>query len=142
MTKTDNIWERLIQFAAKIDALADTLSQKTDGELTVGQPLHSEITPMLNRIEARSTGTPAGDSRILEIAVSALKATEIMLHMTNASQILSLDMVTPLLVECYQLQHVFSAGIKSESKPANGKPAAARLSTTQLPNYPTRELRN
>lgn len=142
MNKANNIWERFAQFADRIEDLGDILSETTAGDYTAEQPLHGEMTPALKRIEARIAAIPAGEERMLRIAIIGLKESEFVLHMILAGQFLSLTIVAPLLVECYQLQHIMNAGIRRASKPANGKPTAARPPAAQLPSCPTTHQKN
>ena len=131
MTKADPIQERLIKFAARIISVCDTLPPTKAGKHIAGQLLRSGTTPVLNYVEARTMGTPAENVRNLKIAIIKLRESESWLRIIIACDILSMNMLAPLLSECHQLQRVLIAAIKK-----SGKPTAIdhRPSTTQHPN--------
>jgi four helix bundle protein len=123
MIKEDDIQERLIQYAARIIAVCDTLPTTTAGEHLAGQLLRSGTTPALNYVEARIPGAPSESVHKLKIALTELKESEFWLRIIIASDILSLNMLAPLIGECHQLQRILIARIKTAGKPATRQPS-------------------
>ena len=143
MIIADDIQERLIQFAAKIITLCDTLPHTPTGDHIAGQLLRSGTAPALNRVEALSTKTPAEYLRNLKLALKALDQSEFWLRIIIASDILSQNMLAPLITDCQHLQRILSAGINYANNPSqrqtiNHQPP--NYSTTRLPDYPTKGL--
>ena len=119
MSKADDVQERFIQFAARIINLCDTLPQTTAGTYVARQLLHSGIPPALNHVETLELATSAESIQRRRFAVRQLDESEILLRIIIASDILSLNILAPLMRECQQLQLILIGRIKTTCKPAN-----------------------
>jgi four helix bundle protein len=106
MAKGDDIQERLIQFAARIIKVCETLPKTMAGKHIAGQLLRSGTAPARHHGEARSAESPADFVHKLKIAVKELNESEVWLRIIIASDMLSFGKLAPLLDECSQLQRI------------------------------------
>lgn len=119
MAKGDNIQERLIQFAARVIKVCDTLPKTSASKHVAGQLLRSGTAPAAHHGEARSAESTSDFIHKLKIGVKELNESEVWLRIVIASDMLSKSKLESLLDECDQLQRILSASIKTarESTP-------------------------
>ena len=119
MAKDDDISERLIQFAARVIKMSNTLSRSVAGRHIVGQILRSGTAPATHHAEAHSAESPADFVHKLKIGIKELNETEVWLRIIVASDMQTLGKIAPLLDECRQLQRIIGASIVTAHKKAN-----------------------
>lgn len=120
MAKGDDIQERLVEFAARIMKLSDTLPKTSAGKHVASQILRSGTSPAPNYAEARGAESNADFVHKLKVAHKELNETEVWLRIMAASQLHSREKLNPLLDECNQLARILSASIKT-ARQANNK---------------------
>lgn len=113
MAKGNDIQERLIQFAAPIIKVCDTLPKTTAGKHIASQLLRSGTSPAPNHGEARSAESTADFIHKLKISVKELNETEVWLRIIIASDLIPVSLLEPLLDECIQLQRILNTSIKT-----------------------------
>jgi four helix bundle protein len=119
MAKGDDIQERLIQFAARIIKVCDSLPKTTAGKHVASQLLRSGTAPAAHHGEARGAESPADFVHKLKIAIKELNESEVWLRIVVASNMLPRKQLTPLLDECNQLQRILSASVKTARQSAS-----------------------
>ncbi len=111
--KGDDIQERLIQFAARVIKVCDTLPRTTAGRHIAGQLVRSGMAPAAHHAEARSAESPKDFIHKLKIAVKELNESEVWMRIVVASNMHSRNMLADIIDECQQLQRILNASIKT-----------------------------
>ena len=119
MAKGDDISERLIQFAARVIKVCNTLPRSVAGRHIAGQLLRSGTAPAAHHAEARSAESPADFIHKLKIGVKELNESEVWLRIIVASDMQTSGKITPLLDECRQLQRIIGASLVTARKKIN-----------------------
>ena len=117
--KGDDIQERLIDFAARVIQVCDSLPKTPSGKHVAGQLLRSGTSPAPNHGEARSAESRADFIHKLKVAVKELNESEVWLQIIIASDIMKRSRLNELLDECDQLQRILSASIKTARQASN-----------------------
>ena len=116
MAKGDDISTRLIQSAARIIKVCDTLPSTPVGNHIAGQLMRCGTAPAAHHAEAQSAESPADFVHKLKIAVKELNESEVWLRIILASDILPPSRFSDLLDECNQLQRILSTSIRTARK--------------------------
>ena len=118
MAKGDDISRRLIQFAASVIKVCNTLPATTVGNHISGQLMRCGTAPAAHPAEAQSAESSADFIHKLKLAVKELNESEVWLRIILASNILPTPNLDTLLDECNQLQRILSASIKTARQSA------------------------
>jgi four helix bundle protein len=110
-SKGDDIQERLVQFAARVIRLVNSLPRTLAGRHVAGQLLRSGTAPAAHHAEARSAESATDFIHKLKIAEKELNESEVWLRITIAGELLPANKLADLLDECNQLQRIINASI-------------------------------
>jgi four helix bundle protein len=113
-----DLQERLIQFAARIIRVCNSLPNTIAGRHIAGQLLRSGTAPASHHAEARSAESHADFIHKMKIGVKELNETEVWLRIIIASEMIPTTRLADLLDECQQLQRIFNASIKTARQSA------------------------
>jgi len=114
-----DIQERIIQFAARIIKLCNTLPKTTAGDQLARDLLRSGITPAAYHSGALSAVDLSEFIHNLNLAVKDLNESEVWMRVIVAAEVLPENKVSPLLDECNQLQRIIKSSIKTASETAS-----------------------
>lgn len=107
LARGDDIQKRLIEFAARVVNLSDSLPNTRAGKHIAGQILRSATSPAPNYAEARGAESNA------DFVHKELNETEVWLQIIIESNLLRRELLEPLQNECNQLARILSASIKT-----------------------------
>lgn len=113
MAKGNDIQDRLVDFAARIIKVSDSLPNTKAGKHIAGQILRSGTSPAPNYAETRGAESSADFVHKLKVAHKELNETEVWLQIIIAAQMQSREKLAFLLDECNQLARILSASIKT-----------------------------
>ena len=119
MAKGDDIQKRLVDFAARIIKVSDSLPNTKAGKHIASQILRSGTSPAPNYAEARGAESSADFVHKIKVAHKELNETEVWLQIIIASDILKKEKLASLLDECNQLARILSASIKTARQTNN-----------------------
>lgn len=112
-TRTDELEERLIDFAVRIVRLSASLPKSTAGKHIAGQIMRSGTSPAPNYGEARGAESHADFVHKLRIVLKELNETSIWLRIIDRSCIVRNEMLAELARENRELCRIFTASLKT-----------------------------
>ena len=116
MAKGDDIQERLIDFAVSIIKLCSALPGNQAGKHVSGQLLRCGTSPAPNYGEARGAESTNDFVHKLGIALKELNESGIWLEIAKRSEMLPLDLLSPVMKECTELSKIISSSIRTVGK--------------------------
>ena len=116
MAKGDDIQERLINFAVGIIKFCSKFPKGQAAKHVSGQLLRCGTAPAPNYGEARGAESTNDFVHKLGITLKELNESGIWLEIINRSEMLSLNLVSPLAKECAELSKIISASIRTVGK--------------------------
>lgn len=124
-----NLEERLLNYAARIIRLAESLPATRTGNHVAGQLLRSGTSPLPNHGEAQAAESPADFVHKLKICLKELRETKRWLRLVQMAVLVkNPEKIQPLVEETEELIRIFVASIKtSETKQSRGRTARSRL---------------
>ena len=111
MAKGDNIQERLINFSVGIIRLCEKLPETHAGKHIANQLLRSGTSPASNYGEARGAESKKDFIHKLGIVLKELNESLIWLEIVKRSDVLTTNIVTPVLDECNQLSKIIGSSV-------------------------------
>lgn len=118
--RSDQLEERLIDFAVRIIHLSSSLPRTPAGRHISGQILRSGTSPAPNYGEARGAESHADFVHKLRVVLKELNETCIWLRMIVRSQLLKRELVADILGENVELCRVFTSSLKTATKVTGG----------------------
>ena len=118
MARGDELEERLIDFAVRVIAVCNALSDKPTERHIRGQLLRSGTSPAPNYGEARAAESDKDFIHKLKIVLKELNESRVWLKILIRTNILSARLLADLLDECDQLCRIISASIQTARKSA------------------------
>ena len=112
-TRSDELEERLIDFAVRIVKLSASLPKTPAGKHISGQVLRSGTSPAPNYGEARGAESHADFVHKLRIVLKELNETSIWLRVIERSQMLRRDLIIDIIGENRELCRIFTASLKT-----------------------------
>lgn len=111
--RSDELEERLIDFAVRIVKLSASLPKTPAGKHISGQVLRSGTSPAPNYGEARGAESHADFVHKLRIVLKELNETSIWLRVIDRSQLLRRDLIIDIIGEDRELCRIFTAPLKT-----------------------------
>jgi four helix bundle protein len=115
-TKSNNISERLLQFASDVIKLATLLFKTPIGRHIGGQVMRSATSAGANYEEACGAESRADFVHKLQIALKELRETLYWLRLTKRSMLAPETMCDPLLQEAQELTNIIAKSIVTAKK--------------------------
>ena len=112
-SRSDELEERLIDFAVRIVRLSSGLPKTAAGKHIAGQILRSGTSPAPNYGEARGAESHADFVHKLRIVLKELNETSIWLRVIERSQLLRTQLLAEIINENNQLCRIFTASLKT-----------------------------
>ncbi|MEA3437668.1 MAG: four helix bundle protein [Thermodesulfobacteriota bacterium] len=119
MAKGDDIQERLVNFAVGIIKFCSEFPKGQAAKHVSGQLLRCGTAPAPNYGEARGAESTSDFVHKLGITLKELNESGIWLEIINRSEMLPLNLVSPLAKECAELSKIISASIRTVGKRKN-----------------------
>src|SRR5262245_40173781 len=116
-SKSNQLEQRLIAFAASIVALSSKLPRTLQGRHICGQILRSGTAAAANYAEARSAESRADFVHKLKIASKELNETTIWLEVISESSLLPGENLSAIVAENRELCRIIAASIKTARTP-------------------------
>ena len=113
MAKGDDIQDRLIDFSVKIIKLCGQFTKEPSGTHLSGQLLRSGTSPASNYGEARGAESRKDFVHKLGVIQKELNESIIWLEIAKRSELLSSEIVYPVLDECNQLAKIIGSSLKT-----------------------------
>lgn len=111
MNKGDELAERLLDFTVRIIKLVSSLPNTVIGKHVGGQILRSGTSPGSNYEESRGAESRADFIHKLGIVLKELKETRFWLRVIHRSEIMSPQLVEPLIQECEELCAIIAKSV-------------------------------
>jgi len=115
---SDQLEDRLIDFAVRIIAISGKLPASSVSEHISRQILRSGTSPAPNYGEARGAESRADFVHKLKIALKELNETKVWLKMTLRAKLADPEAVGPAIDECSQLARILNASIHTARRNA------------------------
>jgi len=112
-TKSDQLEERLIEFAIRIIKLTSSLPKTNAGKHVAGQILRSGTSPAPNYGEARGAESTADFVHKLGIVLKELNETSIWLRIIEGSEILKPERLVDIIQENSELCKIIAASLRT-----------------------------
>ena len=112
----DNLEDRLIDFAVRVIKVAGKLPKTSVGKHIAGQLLRSGTSPAPNYAEARAAESSADFIHKLKIALKELNETSVWLRMVCRAELITTELLAPLIDENQQLCRILNASVKTAKK--------------------------
>jgi four helix bundle protein len=112
-TKSDQLEERLIDFAVRIIKLTSSLPKSNAGKHIAGQILRSGTSPAPNYGEARGAESSADFVHKLGVVLKELNETSIWLRIIGRSQILRRELLTGIVNENLELCKIIATSLRT-----------------------------
>ena len=112
-SKSDELEERLINFAVRVIKLSARLPKTPAGKHIAGQILRSGTSPAPNYGEARGGESHADFVHKLGIVLKELNETSIWLRIINESGLLKRDLLAGIIEENQELCRIFTSSLKT-----------------------------
>ena len=112
-SQSDELEERLIDFAVRIVRLSSGLPKTAAGKHIAGQILRSGTSPAPNYGEARGAESHADFVHKLRIVLKELNETSIWPRVIEGSQLLRTQLLAEIINENNQLCRIFTASLKT-----------------------------
>jgi four helix bundle protein len=109
--RANELEERLIEFAARIIKLANSLPKSPAGNHIAGQLLRSGTSAAPNYAEARGAESRADFAHKLKIAVKELNECRVWMRMILRAELLKASLLDSLLDENEQLSRILNASV-------------------------------
>jgi four helix bundle protein len=114
---TKELEERLVEFAAMIIELSDSLKKNRAGLTLIDQMSRSAISAALNYGEAAGAESPKDFVHKLQVVLKELRETLMALRITDKSKLSSnLALLKSCLKECNELISIFTKSVISNKK--------------------------
>jgi len=114
---TNELEERLIQFAAMIIELTDSLKKTRAGLTLIDQMSRSGISAALNYGEASGAESPRDFVHKLQVVLKELRETWMALRITEKSKLSSnSELLASCMKECNELVSIFTKSVISNKK--------------------------
>ena len=123
ITQSDQLEERLVDFAARIIRLAGRLNKNILGRHVANQILRSGTSAAPNYAEARGAESRADFIHKMRIVQKELNETAVWIRIISKSSLLSQNLIVDILAENRELCRIATASIKT-----------ARRSTSPFPS--------
>src|SRR5581483_4909741 len=105
--------DRLIAFAGRVISVCNRISGTFAGKHIAGQLVRSGTSPAPNYSEARTAESRADFIHKLRIVTKELNETSVWLRITMKSELISPDLLEPLLAESSELRRIFGASLRT-----------------------------
>ena len=105
--------DRLIAFAVRVISVCNRISGTFAGKHIAGQLVRSGTSPAPNYSEARTAESRADFIHKLRIVTKELNETSVWLRITMKSELISPDLLEPLLAESSELRRIFGASLRT-----------------------------
>lgn len=112
-SRSDELEERLINFAVRIIRLSSSLPRTAAGKHIGNQIMRSGTSPAPNYGEARGAESHADFIHKCGIVLKELNETSIWLRTIERSQMLGKEMLEQLIIENQELCRIFAASLKT-----------------------------
>ena len=107
----DDLYERLLRFAARIGKVVDALPDARLGRHIAGQLVRCGTSPAPNYEEARAAESRADFTHKLKVVLKKLRESACWLRMIIITELLPEQRLSDLLDECQQLSKVIGKSI-------------------------------
>jgi four helix bundle protein len=107
----ETVADRLLEFAARIGKVVDSLADTRMGRHIAGQLLRSGTSPAPNYEEACSAESKRDFVHKLSICLKELRETKCWLKLIVKARLLSQQRMSPILDECHQLSNIIAKSI-------------------------------
>jgi len=125
--KGEDLEHRLLEFAARVGKVVDSLPETRLGRHVAGQLVRSGTAPAPNYAEACSAESKKDFIHKLGIALKEIRETRIWLQLIVRAELLPLPRMQVLLDECEQLNRILGRSIitakSNRSRPVNNAPS-------------------
>lgn len=109
LSKSDELEDRLINFAVRIIRLSASLPKTPAGKHIAGQLLRSGTSPAPNYGEARGAESQADFIHKLGVVLKELNESSIWLRIIDRSELLKRELIADIVIECQELCRIFTA---------------------------------
>ncbi|HNR40736.1 MAG TPA: four helix bundle protein [Bacteroidales bacterium] len=117
---TKELEERLIQFAAMIIELTDSIKKTRAGLTLIDQMSRSSISAALNYGESAGAESPRDFIHKLQVVLKELRETLMALRITQVSKLTNnTELLKDCLQECNELVSIFTKSVISNKKKIN-----------------------
>jgi four helix bundle protein len=121
ISQSDELEERLIEFAARIIRLTNRLTRTQQGRHVAGQILRSGTAGASNYAEARGAESRADFIHKMRIVQKELNETSVWIRVLAKSSLVSSESIASILAENKELCRIASASIKTANR--NSRPS-------------------
>jgi len=109
--------DRLIDFAARVMDVVDSLPSAPAGKHIAGQLMRSGTAPAANYAEAQGAESRADFIHKMRLALKELRETNVWLRLVKTKSLITpADRLVPLLQECNELIAIFMASVGTAIK--------------------------
>jgi four helix bundle protein len=126
----DELAERLLDFAARIGKVADSLPETRLGRHVAGQLIRSGTSPAPNYEEGRAAESRRDFVHKLSIALKELRETRYWLRLIARSALLTESKLADVLDESEQLCRILGQSLATARQPKRTLPTSAEPTTT------------
>ena len=119
MAKGDDLEDRLIDFGVRVIRLCDSLPNTVTGKHIRGQLVRSGTAPAPNYAEARGAESRKDFVHKLKISLKELNESRVWIKMIIRADLISKELMEPLLQECEELGKILGASIKTSKASKN-----------------------
>lgn len=124
----DDLLERLLEFAARVGKVVDSLPETRMGRHVAGQLVRSGTSPAPNYAEACGAESRKDFIHKLSISLKELRETQCWLRLCVKTELLPVKRLTDLIDECIQLTSIMAKSIVTAK--ANGGAVASKSGAT------------